>query len=306
MWSMNIFNIELFDIFYNFFIYAFLGWIYESCYVSFNNKNWVNRGFLNGPIIPIYGAGATLIYITFWQYREQYLLIFFGGMILATLLEYVTSLLMELIFHAKWWDYSHIKFNFHGRVCLSVSLFWGGLSLLMIEFIQPHIVKILDQIPKTYGEYIAYAIVALVTTDLTVTVVHTLQLDKMLSELQRLKQEFSDYIESTRLYETKEEWKHRFASYKINDLVENIKVFFDENKEKLIEINLNREGFEIKKLHFEIEKQVKDYFNKFQTKTSRTSRIQKRLLKAFPNIQFMKREDVLKDLRERLQKYKKK
>lgn len=303
---MNIFNVELFDIFYNFFIYAFLGWIYESCYVSLNNKNWVNRGFLNGPIIPIYGAGATLIYISFWQYREQYLLIFFGGMILATLLEYVTSLLMELIFHAKWWDYGHIKFNIHGRVCLSVSLFWGGLSLLMIEFIQPRIVKILDLIPKTYGEYIAYAIVALVTTDLTVTVVHTLQLNKMLSELQRLKQEFYDYIESTRLYETKEEWKHRFASYKINDLVENIKTFVEENKEKLIEINLNREGFELKKLRFEIEKQVKDYFNKFQTKTSRTSRIQKRLLKAFPNIQFIKREDALKDLRERLQKYKKK
>jgi len=306
MWSMHIFSLGYLDIFYNFVIYAFLGWVYESSYVSINKKTLVNRGFLNGPIIPIYGAGATLIYISFWQYREQYLLIFVGGMILATLLEYFTSLLMELLFHAKWWDYSHIKFNYHGRVCLSVSLFWGVLSFCIIEFVQPHMVDVLNRIPKTYGQYIAYVILVLITCDLTFTVIHTLQLNKMLSDLQRIKQEFMDYIESTKLYETKEEWKHKLSSYKLPDLFDNIKSFIEDNKEKLIEINKNREGFELKRFGFEIEKNVKEYLCKFQARTNNTSHIQKRLLKAFPNIQFAKREDALKDLRERLQKYKKK
>lgn len=304
MWYVHIFGIEFLDLFYNFFIYSVLGWIYESCYVSIRKKNWVNRGFLNGPVIPLYGAGATVVYLFLWQFRALYPVIFLGGMVLATILEYFTSLFMELIFHAKWWDYSNMKFNFQGRISLGVSLFWGILSLLMIEIFQPFLVKLLDRIQGPWGIYVSIALSALFLADLIVTVVHTVELEKMLGDLQKLRQEFSDYIESTRLYETKEEWKSKLSGYKINDLLENIKTFFEENKEKLVEANKYREGFELKKYKLEIEKHAKEYLCKFQNRTSMTSHIQKRLLKAFPNIQFMKREDALKDLKERLQKYK--
>lgn len=304
MFNVHIFGIELFDIFYNFFIYSFLGWIYESCYVSIRKKAWVNRGFLNGPVIPIYGAGATLVYMFLWQFRYQYLFIFFGGMLLASFLEYFTSLFMELLFHAKWWDYSNMKFNIEGRISLGVSIFWGFLSLVMIEVLQPGMVKILNWIPNTWGTYLSIVIFALFSSDLILTVIHTVKLEKMLGDLQKFKQDFSDYIESTKLFETKEEWKIKLSSYKMNDLLENIKSFFEENKEKLTESNKYIEGFEIKKYKVEIEKHVKEYICKFQTRTSMTSYVQRRLLKAFPNVQFMKREDSLKDLKERLQKYK--
>ena len=306
MSDVHIFNIKLIHIFYNFFLYAFLGWIYESIYVSVKKKNFVNRGFLSGPIIPLYGLGATLVYIVFWQYREQYLLVFLGGMILATLLEYITSLMMELIFHAKLWEYSDIKYNFQGRICLRASLFWGLLSLIMIVFIQPKAIKLLELIPEKQGIYLSYIIGVVFLTDMTATIVHVLQLNQLLDELQKIKQEFSDYIESTKLYASKEEWKNKFSNIILSDLLENIKGSFEENKEKLIELNKNREGFEIVKFKREIEKQVKEYLCKFHLRISMTSRIQKRLLTAFPNVKFVKREDVLKDLKERLLKHNRK
>ncbi|WMJ87940.1 cardiolipin synthase [Anaerocolumna sp. MB42-C2] len=299
MWNVKIFGFEFINVFYNFIIYSFLGWVYESLYVSLLKKSWVNRGFLNGPVIPIYGAGATLVYIAFWPYRNQYLLIFLGGMLLATLLEYITSLCMELLFHAKWWDYSDKKFNINGRICLSVSFFWGFLSVFMTLVLQPHIVRILDAIPGFYGEYIGYFILIIFISDTTITVIHTLQLDVILSDLQKLKQDLQDYIENSRIYETKEELKHKLSSYKASELLDNIKLFMEENKEKLVERNISIEGFEFKKLRNDMERYVKDYISRLQARENKTSYIQKRLLKAFPNLHSIRHEMELTNLRER-------
>ncbi len=302
MWDIKIFGLEFFDIFYNFIIYSFMGWIYESCYVSIVKKNWVNRGFLNGPVIPIYGAGATIVYMVFWQYRNRVLLVFLGGMVLATLLEYFTSLCMELLFHAKWWDYSDKKFNYRGRVCLSASLFWGVLSVLMTELLQPHMVILLNAIPKLYGEYIGYILIVVFAADTAITVVHTLQLDTVLTDLQRLKQEFQEYIENSRLYETKEELKHRLSGYKASELLDNVKLFMEENRDKLIDRNKTKEGFDFRKLRQEIEGQVKEYINRLQAREIKTSYVQRRLLKAFPDLRSLRHELELAGLKERLYK----
>lgn len=302
MWSLEVFDLEMINIFYNFVIYSFIGWIYESIYASCHKKTWVNRGFLNGPIIPIYGAGATLIYLVLWQYRNQYFLVFIGGMLLATLLEYVTSLCMELLFHARWWDYSNLKFNLNGRVCLPVSLFWGFLALLMTELIQPHMVKLIDAIPRTTGEYVGYVIMAVIFIDTTVTVVHTVKLDGILSELQKIKTEFQDYLDKSRLYDTKEDLKQRLSAYKPAELMDNIRLFFDENKDKLIEKNKFIEGFDIKKLRHELESHVKDYIGKLQAGVNKTSYVQRRILKAFPGMRSKRHEVELTSLKERLRR----
>jgi cardiolipin synthase A/B len=302
MFSKEILGIDFFNIFYNFFIYAFFGWLYESSYVSIRKKSWVNRGFLNGPFIPIYGAGATLVYIAFWQLREQPVIVFLGGMILATMLEYFTSWAMEALFHARWWDYSQYKYNIHGRICLLVSIFWGLLSVLMTEFLQPKVVKILNYIPEKEGIYVAYIIFLVFGADITVTVVNTVQLDKVLVDLQRLKQEFSDYIENSKIYETKEELKHKLSNYKLTDLLDNLKQFMEENSDKLIERNKLKEGLEFKRFRLDIEKHVKDYIGRLQARVSRTSYIQRRLLKAFPDLKTVRYELELKDLNDRLQK----
>ena len=91
MWTWKICNFELYFLFYNFMLYSFFGWIYESTFVSVKNRTLVNRGFLNGPVIPIYGAGATIVYMFLAPIQDRASYVFVGGMLIATILEYITS-----------------------------------------------------------------------------------------------------------------------------------------------------------------------------------------------------------------------
>jgi len=282
--SLQVSGIKLLHIFYNFFAYSFLGWVYESTLVSVRKKTWVNRGFLNGPVVPIYGVGATMVYMVFWQFRGQLLVVFLGGMFLATVLEYFTSLVMERLFHARWWDYSDKKFNIAGRICLLVSLFWGILSVGMIAFLQPLMVKLYDKVPEALGSLAVYISLIIFMTDTVVTVSHTIKLDKILVDLYALKQEFTEYMTSSRLYETKEELKQKLTSYKQVELYDRIKQFMEDNREKLLEKNKYIEDFDLKKLYIDMEKYAKDYMIKLQTKINKTSYVQRRLLKAFPGL----------------------
>ncbi len=97
----------------------------ESSYVSIRQKKLVNRGFVNGPLLTLYGTGAVMVYLILRPFEANVWALYFGGVIVATVLEYVTGVLMETIFHAHWWDYSNQKFNFQGKICLSSSIAWG-------------------------------------------------------------------------------------------------------------------------------------------------------------------------------------
>lgn len=100
-----------------FFIYSFLGWTVESIGCSIASKRTINRGFLNGPICPVYGFGAVIVISLLGRFNNV-VIVFLLGMILTTILEYFTGFILETLFHAKWWDYSDRKFNIKGRVCL--------------------------------------------------------------------------------------------------------------------------------------------------------------------------------------------
>lgn len=114
-----------------FYMYCFLGWIWESCYVSVKKREWVNRGFMHGPFLPIYGSGAIMVLLATIPVKEQLGLVFICGMFGATLLEYVTGAIMEALFHVRYWDYSHEPLNINGHICLKASLGWGCFSVLM-------------------------------------------------------------------------------------------------------------------------------------------------------------------------------
>ena len=90
-----------------FYLYCFAGWVWESCYVSALKHKWINRGFLKGPLLPIYGSGAIVVLISTITVKENIFLVFIIGMIAATVLEYITGELMESIFHVRYWDYSN-------------------------------------------------------------------------------------------------------------------------------------------------------------------------------------------------------
>lgn len=119
-----------------FYIYAIIGWIFETTYVSLKKRKFINRGFLKGPLIPIYGVGAILILVVAVPLQGMIWLEFVMGMLLATILEYLVGAVMESIFKVKYWDYSSKKIQMNGYICLSSSLAWGVLTVLLIEVMQ--------------------------------------------------------------------------------------------------------------------------------------------------------------------------
>lgn len=127
MWETKILGVDLYHVLAWFWLYSFCGWIWESSYVSIRQKKLVNRGFVNGPLLTLYGTGAVMVYLILRPFEANVWALYFGGVIVATVLEYVTGVLMETIFHAHWWDYSNQKFNFQGKICLSSSIAWGSL-----------------------------------------------------------------------------------------------------------------------------------------------------------------------------------
>ena len=166
-----------------FFFYCFCGWVWESCYVSLRQRQWVNRGFPEGPILPIYGSGAIIILFATLPVADSLVLVYFLGMAAATLLEYVTGAVMERIFKVRYWDYSNQKFNLHGYICLSSSIAWGFFSILLVHFIHPPIGRLLARVPDVVVEPLAFLLTVLATVDVVRSVQDALDLKETLIRL---------------------------------------------------------------------------------------------------------------------------
>ena len=135
--------------FFMFYFYSILGWIIECINCSILQKKIVyDRGFLIGPYCPIYGIGAMYMYFFLNRYYNEPITLFVMAVVGTSVIEYITSYLMEKIFKARWWDYSNMKFNLEGRICLRNSLLFGVLGLVLIYIINPSFMFILEHIPK--------------------------------------------------------------------------------------------------------------------------------------------------------------
>ena len=166
-----------------FFLYCFLGWVWESCYVSAKRRQWVNRGFLHGPMLPIYGTGAVIILLATIPVRDSLWLVFLLGMLAATALEYVTGAAMEALFKVRYWDYSKQPFNLNGYICLTSSLAWGFFSILLVRFIHPPIAGLLADVPSWLVDPLALVITVAFTVDVVRSVQEALDLKEVLTRL---------------------------------------------------------------------------------------------------------------------------
>ena len=166
-----------------FFFYCFCGWVWESCYVSAKQRRWVNRGFLHGPLLPIYGSGAILILLVTLRVQGSIVLIDLIGMAAATVLEYFTGAAMESVFEVRYWDYTRQKFNLKGYICLSSTLAWGVFSILLVKFIHPPVAALLLHIPTAWAEPLALTLVTVTTVDTVQSVHAALNLREILAKL---------------------------------------------------------------------------------------------------------------------------
>ena len=139
-----------------FLIYSFLGWVMEVIFCYFSTKKLANRGFLIGPICPIYGVGSLLIITLLKNYAKDPLVLFILAIIICSILEYLTSYILEKIFKVRWWDYSHKKYNLNGRICLETMIPFGLLGLLVVYFIHPLLTNIFMMLNKQLLHIIFY------------------------------------------------------------------------------------------------------------------------------------------------------
>lgn len=173
---MTIAGYSIYELTLLFFIYAFLGWCAEVCYAAVTLGKFSNRGFLNGPICPIYGVGALIVLVVLTPVSHRLAPLFFSSMVLATLLEYLTGLVLEKIFHAKWWDYSDKPFNIQGYICLEFSIIWGIACTGIIKLVHPTLYGLVHLLPHVLGGTLNCLFLITLAVDLvaTVTAIHHL------------------------------------------------------------------------------------------------------------------------------------
>lgn len=167
------------------FIYCFLGWVWETSYVSIKKRHFTNRGFMHGPFLPIYGFGAIAILFSTLPVADNLFLVFLFGMLSSTVLEFVTGEVMMALFHVRYWDYSNQKFNFRGQICLTSSLAWGGFSILLVRVINVPISHLVKAIPDTAAQAIALVLTIVNVADFTMSFSEAIDLRKTLDSLAR-------------------------------------------------------------------------------------------------------------------------
>ena len=169
---MAIGGYPIYDLFLYFIFYSFLGWAMETCYCSVCERRLVPRGFLFGPICPIYGAGVLLMILFFTPLKRNLVLFYASAVAVMSSWEYFVAWLLEATTHIKYWDYSNFRFNLKGRICLWVALVWGVLSYLVIFYIHPPIEARFDLVPQALKYALCGVLLAVLLTDAAFTIHH--------------------------------------------------------------------------------------------------------------------------------------
>ena len=268
-------------------IYSVIGWVYESTICSIGQRKLINRGFLNGPYCPIYGTGAVLVLLVLGRIQNPVLL-FFAGAVLTCSLEYLTSWLMEKLFHARWWDYSKRKFNIGGRVCLIGAIVFGAFSVVLILVLHPWVKSLTDRLTDTALTWICAILLVGIVSDLIVTVKGLLGTHAVFAEYAVLLQQ------------------------KRRELSEKLRLGAEEGRERIRERGSEelaklREAAELgaeerEKIRRTTEEERERFYAKLQM---RLNAQQRRTINSFPQWKLTRNNEVLDGLREAMEKARK-
>ena len=186
---MTILGYPIWDLFLYFIFYSFLGWVMETCYCSVCEHRLVPRGFLYGPVCPIYGAGVVLKILFFTPLKRYLVLFYVVAVAVMSAWEYFVAWLLEVTTHVKYWDYSNFRFNLKGRICLWVALVWGVLSYLVIFYVHPPIEALFLEVAPVLKYTLTGVLLAVLTADTVSTIRHLALVSKLVVDVTRLGQE---------------------------------------------------------------------------------------------------------------------
>lgn len=246
-------------LFLYFIVYAFLGWVMETCYCSILEKRFVARGFLYGPICPIYGVGVLMMICWFAPLTGNPLLFYIVAVVGMSAWEYLVGWFLETTTHIKYWDYSMYKFNLHGRICLHICLTWGLLAYVVIFWIHPFVSGVINLLSVNTQHVLAGILLVILVADAALTIRELALVSRMMTKLNETgdelrlqlvlgKAELSDYLDEAR--ET--------LGDKLDDVKEAISDKLDDAKDSLTE-------------HLPVEK-LHEKYNELLAKAERASR----------------------------------
>lgn len=279
-----------------FYLYCFLGWCFESTVVSVQQRRFVNRGFLRGPMLPIYGFGATILLHVSLPLYDRPVELFFASMFAATVFEYIVGVLMEKLFKVKYWDYSTHRFQFQGRICLQSSLCWGFLGLILARMIHPPVETIVVVLPFWLLVVVDVLLSAGFAGDVVVSVRTALDLARMLEELDKLREQSAELrrqlsetalVQLTRLSywvdEARGEWSEKMdgAREQFSERMDGAREQFSDAKEQILA-------------------RLDELQNRFDEQAAGLGRIRKSMLRGNPSARSARYDAVLQRLKKRL------
>lgn len=177
---------SLYQVFAYFLIYSCLGWCLEVIYAAVTTGNLINRGFLNGPVCPIYGFGMVIVLFALTPLSRSLLLLYLGGVILPSALELVGGWALYKLYHTRWWDYSDYPFNIGGYICLEFSLLWGVGTLIVMKLVHPIIADAVALIPPLVGLILMFLLYVLYAADTIATAFAASDLARDLDALEKV------------------------------------------------------------------------------------------------------------------------
>ena len=177
---------SLYQVFAYFLIYSCLGWCLEVIYAAVTTGKLINRGFLNGPVCPIYGFGMVIVLFALTPLSHSLLLLYLGGVLLPSALELVGGWALYKLYHTRWWDYSDYPFNIGGYICLEFSLLWGVGTLIVMKLVQPIIADAVALIPPLVGLILMFLLYAIYAADTIATAFAASDLARDLDALEKV------------------------------------------------------------------------------------------------------------------------
>ena len=310
-----------------FFIYAFLGWCTEVSYAALRTGKFVNRGFLNGPVCPIYGCGVVVVLAGLEPLKGNFVLLFLGSVVLTSVLELVTGFVLEKLFRQRWWDYSDKPFNLGGYICLEFSIMWGFACLFVVDILHPSIEFFIRLNPHSLGWVLLGLFSAAMAVDLAATVRTIARLNRQLDQIdqlaQRLKTASNEFGENLadRVLEAAErgadwkedwesaaeEWSQRRAEFQVQ-LAQRKEHMEDElaQKRERMEDELRQHAQEravrLQEGHDKARAELDAWRDKLQAQLDSRVFGQRRLMAAFPKMRSTNHRQAMEQLRRRMER----
>lgn len=291
-----------------FLIYSFLGWCVEVSFAALTSGRFVNRGFLNGPLCPIYGFGVVLVLYCLDPLKEHLLPLFFGSMVLTSLLEWITGFLLEKLFHQRWWDYSNEPFHLGGYICLRFSILWGLACVFVVRLVHPTVKLLLRMVPTAVGWLVLAVSALLLLVDLlaTVSAVNRLnrrltQIDEFAAKIREASDELGENL-AERVLEAAEhgaDFKEELEEYLAGKALEAAERGTDLREE--LDIRKARMQVQSARRRAELLAELTEKKARLQAALDTDSFVQHRLMKAFPGMRSTDHAQALEHLRRRME-----